>query len=87
MSNDTTRLAHYVDPANPALPATGMKLDLSRAALVVIDPQIDFLSPEGVSWDVFGKSIVEHDTVKHIGQLFAAAKEAGITVAVSPHYY
>ncbi|WP_392890225.1 cysteine hydrolase [Pseudomonas migulae] len=77
----------YADPAEPGLPNPGMKLDLARAALVVIDPQIDFLSPEGVSWSVFGKSIVEHDTVKHIGQLFAAAKTAGITVAVSPHYY
>jgi len=54
---------------------------------VVIDPQIDFLSPQGVSWSVFGKSIVEHDTFAHIAQLFAAAKAAGITVAVSPHYY
>ncbi len=54
---------------------------------MVIDPQIDFLSPQGVSWSVFGKSIVEHDTFAHIAQLFAAAKAAGITVAVSPHYY
>ena len=65
MSNDTTRLAHYADPASPALPNPGMKIDLSRTALVVIDPQIDFLSPEGVSWDVFGKSIVEHDAVSY----------------------
>ncbi|MCO8309405.1 cysteine hydrolase family protein [Pseudomonas mandelii] len=88
MSNETTRLApQYADPAVPTLPDPGMKIDLSRAALVVIDPQIDFLSPEGVSWGVFGKSIVEHDVVNHLGQLFAAAKSAGITVAVSPHYY
>ncbi len=79
--------AQYSDPIEPALPNPGLQLDLSRAALVVIDPQIDFLSPKGVSWSLFGKSITEHDTVKHIGQLFAAAKEAGITVAVSPHYY
>ena len=88
MSNPSPHIASpYADPLEPALPDPGMKLDLSRAALVVIDPQIDFLSPEGVSWSVFGESIVEHDTVKHIGQLFAAAKSAGITVAVSPHYY
>lgn len=77
----------YADPDAPALPSPDMQLELSRAALVVIDPQIDFLSPQGVSWSVFGKSIVEHDTVTHIAQLFAAAKAAGITVAVSPHYY
>ena len=37
----------YADPAEPALPPSDMKLDLSRAALVVTDPQIDFLHPEG----------------------------------------
>ncbi|WP_246725082.1 cysteine hydrolase [Beijerinckia sp. L45] len=77
----------YADPIDPALPPTGFALDLKRAALVVVDPQIDFLSPQGVSWPVFGASIVEHDTVGNIGRLFVAAKEAGITVAVSPHYY
>ncbi|RJG08730.1 cysteine hydrolase [Pseudomonas cavernicola] len=88
MSHEPRPIApQYTDPAEPALPDPGMQLDLAKAALVVIDPQIDFLSPEGVSWSVFGKSIIEHDTVKHIGQLFAAAKDAGITVAVSPHYY
>jgi hypothetical protein len=27
-----------------------MKLDLPRTALVITDPQIDFLSPDGVTW-------------------------------------
>jgi nicotinamidase-related amidase len=77
----------YADPDVPVLPATGFKLNLARAALVIIDPQNDFLSPDGVSWPFFGESITENKTVAHIGQLFAAAKTAGITVAVSPHYY
>ena len=64
-----------------------MKLDLSRAALVVTDPQIDFLSPDGVTWGVVGKSVTEHNTVNNIETLFKAAKAADITVAVSPHYY
>ena len=38
----------YADPANPALPPSNMELDLSRTALVVTDPQIDFLHPEGL---------------------------------------
>lgn len=37
----------YSDPENPALLAVPFKLDLTRAALVVTDPQIDFLSPKG----------------------------------------
>jgi nicotinamidase-related amidase len=82
-----TTLPIYAEPQNPALPASGFVLDLAHAALVVTDPQIDFLSPEGVSWPVFGDSIRDNDTVAHIGELFHAAKLSGITVAVSPHYF
>ena len=77
----------YADPAKPMLAPSSMKLDLSRTALVVIDPQVDFLSPKGVAWGAVGTSVKEHNTVENIGRLFAAAKTAGITVAVSPHYY
>jgi len=82
-----TGLTIYAEPHNPALPLSDFVLDLEHAALVVTDPQIDFLSPEGVSWPVFGDSIRDNDTVAHIGELFHAAKLAGITVAVSPHYF
>jgi nicotinamidase-related amidase len=77
----------YAEPQNPALPSSGFMLDLEHAALVITDPQIDFLSPEGVSWSVFGDSVRDNDTVAHIGELFHAAKLAGITVAVSPHHF
>ena len=77
----------YADPANPMLPPSDMKLDLARTALVVIDPQVDFLSPKGVAWGAVGESVKQHNVVENIGRLFAAAKAAGITVAVSPHYY
>jgi nicotinamidase-related amidase len=77
----------YADPTNPALPPSNMKLDLSRAALVVTDPQVDFLSPEGVTWGVVGPNVTENNTVANIESLFIAAKAADITVAVSPHYY
>ncbi|WP_317057699.1 cysteine hydrolase [Roseovarius rhodophyticola] len=77
----------YADPAEPALPPSNMKLDLSRAALVVTDPQIDFLHPDGVTWGVIGASVEEHNTVENIETLFKAAKGADLTVAVSPHYY
>ena len=77
----------YADPANPALPPSDMKLDLSRTALVVTDPQIDFLSPDGVTWGVVGESVTRNNTVENIERLFIAAKAANLTVAVSPHYY
>ncbi|URV28688.1 cysteine hydrolase family protein [Burkholderia gladioli] len=77
----------YADPSDPALPPTGFQLDRTKAALVVVDPQNDFLSPSGVSWPYFGESIVENGTVDHLETLFRSAKQAGIPVAVSPHYY
>ncbi|ETZ56324.1 isochorismatase family protein [Mycobacterium avium MAV_120709_2344] len=51
------------------------------------DPQNDFLSPDGATWSVFGASVEDNGTVEHIDQLLSAAKSAGITVAISPHYY
>lgn len=77
----------YADPEKAALPPSDMVLDLKRTALVVTDPQIDFLSPNGVTWGVVGKSVEEHGTVANLGRLFRAAKAAGIVVAISPHYY
>lgn len=56
-------------------------------ALVVTDPQNDFLSPDGVTWGLVGNSVTENDTVANLGRLFAAAKESGTPVFVSPHYY
>lgn len=53
----------YADPENPVLPKSTFQLDLKRAALVVIDPQNDFLHPSGVSWPFFGESVVENNTV------------------------
>jgi biuret amidohydrolase len=74
----------YADLAEPMLPPSTMQLDLSRAALVVIDPQIDFLSPKRVVWGAVGKSVQQHNTVDNLTRLFAAAKANGVTVAVSP---
>ena len=77
----------YADPAEPALPPGGMTLNKPRAALVISDPQIDFLSPDGVTWGVVGKSVERHGTVANIERLLKASKQADMTVAISPHYY
>ncbi len=77
----------YADPANPALPVRPFDIDLSNTALVVTDPQNDFLSPEGATWGVVGESVTEQDTVNNIEKLFIAAKSTGMPVFVSPHYY
>ncbi len=77
----------YAEPAEPGLPPSNMELDLSRTALVITDPQIDFLSPDGVTWGLVGNNITHLKTVEHIGQLLKSAKENGIPVFISPHYY
>ena len=70
-----------------AIPRPGVALHRGKVAIVVTDPQNDFLSPEGVTWSVVGKNVTDNGTVEHIGQLFAAAKEQDIPAFVSPHYY
>ncbi len=70
-----------------ALPNPGMKIDIEHTAMVIIDPQNDFLSPQGVTWGVVGESVTENNTVENIDRLFRTAKETGLTVFVSPHYY
>ena len=72
--------------ADGVLPETGFVFDRSRAALVVIDPQNDFLSPDGAGWQVFGRSVTENDTVANLARLFEAAKSSDMLVAISPHY-
>ncbi len=69
------------------LPDPGMQVDVSRTALVITDPQNDFLSPDGVTWGVVGESVTENNTVANLETLLVTAKDEGIPVFVSPHYY
>lgn len=70
-----------------SLPVPGIELTRGDTALVVTDPQVDFLSPDGVSWGVVGTSVTENNTVSNIESLFRVAKESSMPVFVSPHYY
>jgi nicotinamidase-related amidase len=63
------------------------KLDLKKTALVIVDPQNDFLSEGGVVWDLVGKGVTETKVVEHLIKLKKTAKEVGIPVFYSPHYY
>jgi nicotinamidase-related amidase len=83
----STAPAAYADPTNPALPKSDVAVGMGDTALVVVDPLVDFLSPKGVAWGVVGESVTEQGTVENIGRLLKAAKDVGLVVAVSPHYY
>jgi nicotinamidase-related amidase len=64
-----------------------MSIEQGNTAVVITDPQNDFLSPEGVTWGLVGGSVTENKTVEHIEALFEAAKDNAVDVFVSPHYY
>ena len=70
-----------------ALPDPGMQIETGNTALVVTDPQNDFLSPQGVTWGVVGESVEENNTVANIETLFKAAQDNSIPLFISPHYY
>lgn len=69
------------------LPNPGMEIDAARTAVVITDPQNDFLSPKGVTWGVVGESVTENNTVENLDRLMRAAKKDGYELFVSPHYY
>lgn len=63
-----------------------MEFRKTDTALVVIDPQNDVLSEQGVSWGLVGASVRENKTVENLDRLFRAAKDGDYGVFISPHY-
>jgi nicotinamidase-related amidase len=76
-----------ISSAPAQLPDPGLEIEPGRTAVVITDPQNDFLSPEGVTWGVVGESVTENHTVENIEALFREAKHDGFPVFISPHYY
>lgn len=70
-----------------ALPDPGMTVEPGRTALLLTDPQNDFLSPDGVTWGMVGQNVTENNTVNNIESLLKTAKQVGMPVFISPHYY
>ena len=64
-----------------------MNINNKDTAVLVTDAQNDFLSEQGVTWELVGDSVKENKTVENIERLFKAAKANGFEVFISPHYY
>jgi nicotinamidase-related amidase len=64
-----------------------MEINKNDTAVLITDPQNDFLSEKGVTWELVGDSVRENRTVENIESLIKTAKENGISVFISPHYY
>lgn len=64
-----------------------MDINSNNTAVLVIDPQNDFLSEQGATWQLVGDSVKENGTIENIERLFKTAKDNNYDVFVSPHYY
>ena len=83
---DFGRHATESDPQNPNTPAKfaanhptnetedSMSQFETPTALVITDPQNDFLSPDGATWGMVGESVTENNTVENIESLLEAVK-------------
>ncbi len=87
MTTQDHNLPRLTTTTDLGLPRPGMPLDRERTAIVITDPQNDFLSPDGVTWGVVGDSVTENGTVENLETLFRTARDLDIPVFVSPHYY
>ena len=58
-----------------------------RTAVVITDPQNDFLHPDGVAWGVCGESATENNTIANLKHLMETAVGTGTPLIISPHYY
>ena len=64
-----------------------MDVNKNDTAVLVTDPQNDFLSEQGVTWQLVGDSVRENRTVENIERLMQVAKSNEYEVFISPHYY
>lgn len=78
-ARDTGATASEGCLTGPAFHHSGMKLDVEHAALVVIDPQSDFLDPQAN----FSRHDPEARAIENLDRLLKASKRVGLTVAIS----
>jgi nicotinamidase-related amidase len=64
-----------------------LELNPERTAVLITDPQVDFLKPESVVWDKVGETVEENAVVDKLRRLREAAREGDIPVIYSPHEY
>lgn len=62
-------------------------LDKARTAVLITDPQNDFLSPDGKLYKLLADNLKELNTIDNIETLMKAAKKTGVALAVDPLVY
>jgi nicotinamidase-related amidase len=79
----TAEPQHY----DEVLPNPGFEITPGTTAVVITDPQVDFLSRDGVTWGIVGPSVEKNGTVGNRKKLIEAAHASSTPVFISPHYY
>lgn len=59
----------------------------SSTALLITDPQNDFMSEKGAAWDLVKDNVTRLGTNDNIALLMQTAKSAEVQLVVSPHTY
>jgi nicotinamidase-related amidase len=87
-SESTNRVEKWLDElGSPELPVPGFEIEPGRTAVVITDPQNDFLHPDGVAWGACGESVMENNTVANLKVLMETAINTDMQLVISPHYY
>ncbi len=87
-ANGMNRVEQWLeDHKDHGLPVPGLEFEAGRTAVLIIDPQKDFLHPEGVAWGAVGESVTENNTVANLKSLMQATVSSETPLVISPHYY
>jgi len=62
------------------------RIDVSRTALLFIDPYNDFLAPDGKLWPLVQGVATEVGLLDNLRRISAAARAAGMQVVIAPHH-
>ncbi len=69
------------------LPVGTMEINPENTALVIVDPQNDFLRDGGVAWDLVKESVEANQTIQNLELLLRAGEKGNLKLFISPHYY
>lgn len=68
------------------LPDPGFEID-QNTAIVITDPQNDFLRSDGVAWPIVKDSVKKNNTIDNMLTVFKLCQEHGMKVFISPHWF
>ncbi len=73
--------------AGPAAAAELATLDKTRTAVLITDPQNDFLREDGKLYPLLADNLKQLGTIENIEKLMKSAKKSGVALAVDPLVY